>query len=155
MVIREAREIDMGAIAELCLTSLLPAYESLMEPGQAMPWTEGEDVEKYIRGNWPSMRVAWQDDNLVGLIAVNRNHIDLIWIAEATRQQGLGQQMVHDTEVQISETYDEVSVECLNPETIQFFEQRGYLFQREFKDGMSGIKKVVMVRSLAELADRE
>ena len=154
MVIREAREIDMGAIAKLCQNSLMSIYEGLMVPGKSMPWTEGDDVEKYIRGNWPSMRVAWAEDQLVGLIAINRNHIDILWVSEQARQKGIGLKLLDDAEQSLASRYAEMTAECLNEASVTFFQKRGYDIQRQFTDGMSGVEKVVMNKVL-EASDRE
>ncbi|KEQ16372.1 GNAT family N-acetyltransferase [Endozoicomonas numazuensis] len=154
MVIREAREVDMGAIAELCQNSLMKIYEALMAPGKSMPWTEGEDIKKYIRGNWPTMRVAWAEDQLVGLIATHRNHIDILWVSEETRQQGIGQKLLAETEQSLESRYADITAECLTEASIHFFQSRGYDIQRQFTDGMSGVEKVVMSKVL-EASDRE
>ncbi len=154
MVIREAREVDMGAIADLCRNSLMKIYEGLMEPGKSMPWVDGDDVEKYIRGNWPAMKVAWDEDQLVGLIATNRNHIDILWVSEQARQQGIGLKLLDEAEQGLTGRYADMTAECLNESSITFFQHRGYAIQRQFTDGMSGVEKVVVSKVL-EVSDRD
>ncbi len=150
MIIRKAREIDMGAVAILCRESLLKAYDSMIDPDRVMPWSEGDDVEKYVRGNWPCMLVAWQDEKLAGLVAKTKNHIDVIWVNEEFRKKGTGNELLVEAERRLAKRYPELTVECIDEETINFFKKRGYEMQREFIDGMTGVNKVIMVRALTQ-----
>ncbi|MRI33130.1 hypothetical protein EOPP23_09055 [Endozoicomonas sp. OPT23] len=155
MIIRKAQEIDMGSIATLCRESLLKAYDNMIDPDRVMPWSEGDDVEKYVRGNWPCMLVAWQDDKLAGLVAKTKNHIDVIWVNEEFRQQGTGKELLAEAERRLAKRYPELTVECIDKETIRFFEKRGYTMQREFTDGMTGVNKTIMGRSLLQESNQE
>ena len=155
MIIRKAREIDMGAIAKLCRESLLKAYDNMIDPDRVMPWSEGDDVEKYVRGNWPCMLVAWQNEKLAGMVAKTKNHIDVIWVNEEFRQKGTGRELLAEAERRLSKRYTELTVECIDEDTINFFKKRGYEFQREYIDGMTGVNKTIMVRSLVEIAEQQ
>lgn len=151
MVIRKAREYDMSAIVELCRESLITTFSGVMEPEKLRPWAEGGDIEKYVRGNWPDMLVAWQGEKLAGLAAIRSSKIDLIWVAVDFRQQGVGGQLMEEAEQKIAEKYSDVSVECLleDESTKAFYQQRGYECGREYLDGMTGVQKVIMTKSLA------
>ena len=140
-----AREYDMEPLAELCRESLKVTFGD-----RAHRWSGENEIDKYIRGNWPAMLVAQQDDRLAGFASLRDGKIDLVWIGMAFRNQGVGRELMDAVEQKISEEYPSISVECYVPDrqTIQFYEGRGYSIEREYTDGISGIEKVVMGRVL-------
>ena len=147
-IIRKAQEVDLKSLIELCRESLLASYGELVEAEQLRPWSEGEDIEKYVRGIWPKMLVAVDGPDLVGMLALKGNRVDIVWVAQALRSRGIGQMLMEAAEEQIAQNCDSIEVECLGPdiETIQFYEVRGYVRQKEYVDNISGVDKVVMSR---------
>lgn len=146
--IRKAQEIDIKPLVELCRESLLASYGDLVAAEQLRPWSEGGDIDKYIRGIWPHMLVAIDGPDLVGMLALKGNRVDIVWVAQALRTQGIGQMLMETAEAQVAQDCDSIEVECLGPDigTIQFYENRGYVRQKEYVDNISGVDKVVMSR---------
>ena len=147
--IRQAREIDIKPLVELCRESLLSSYGELVEAERLRPWSEGEDIEKYVRGIWPEMLVAVDGPDLVGMLALQGNRIDIVWVSQAMRQQGIGQMLMEVAEEQVAQNCASIEVECLGPdiETIQFYEGRGYVRVKEYVDNISGVDRIVMSRT--------
>ncbi|AMO58659.1 hypothetical protein GZ77_17835 [Endozoicomonas montiporae] len=147
--IRKAREIDIRPLIELCKESLLSSYGELVEAEQLHPWSEGGDIEKYVRGIWPQMLVAVAGPDLVGMLALQGNHIDIVWVSQTMRQQGIGQMLMDNAEEEVAQLCESIEVECLGPDikTIQFYEDRGYVRKREYVDNISGVEKIVMSRT--------
>lgn len=151
-IIRKAREVDLKALLALCKESLLASYGELVEAEKLRPWSEGSDIEKYIRGSWPSILVALNGPDMVGMLSLRGNNIDIAWVAQALREQGIGQMLFEAAEEQVALRYDSISAECLGPdiETLHFYETRGYVKQREYEDNYSGVDKIVLLKSLTE-----
>ena len=149
-IVRKAQEIDIKPLVKLCKESLLASYGELVEAERLRPWSEGGDIEKYVQGIWPDMLVAVDGPDLLGMLALQGNRIDIVWVAQALRQQGIGQMLMDTAEEQVALTCKSIEVECLGPDiqTIQFYEDRGYVRVKEYVDNMSGVDKIVMSRTL-------
>ena len=149
-IVRKAQEVDIKPLVKLCKESLLASYGELVAAEQLRPWSEGSDIEKYVQGIWPDMLVVVDGPDLVGMLALKGNRIDIVWVAQALRQQGIGQILMDTAEEKVAQTYKSIEVECLGPdiETIQFYEDRGYIRVKEYLDNFSGVDKIVMSRTL-------
>ena len=148
-VVRKAQEIDLKPLVELSKESLLASYGELIDAEKLRPWSEGGDVEKYIRGMWPGMLVAVDGPDLVGMLALDGNRVDIVWVSQTFRQQGIGQMLMESAEEHVAQKCESIEVECLGPdiETIQFYEGRGYVRLKEYVDNISGVDKVVMFKA--------
>ena len=150
-VIRQAQEIDIKDLVALCKESLLASFGDLVEPEKLRPWSEGNDIEKYIQGSWPNILVAVDGPDLVGMVCLQENRVDIVWVSQVLRQRGIGQRLMDVAEEQVSQSHEAIEVECLGPdiETIQFYLSRGYIKLKEYEDRISGVDKVVMSKPLS------
>ena len=96
------------------------------------------------------MLVVIDGPDLVGMLALQSNRVDIIWVAQALHQQGIGQMLMGTAEEKVAENCKSIEVECPGPdiETIQFYEGRGYVRVKEYVDNISGVGKIVMSRTL-------
>lgn len=141
---------DTAAIVQLCKVSLPTTYGAFMEPERMRPWIEGSEVEDYVAGTWPRMTVAVLDHEVVGVVALDRAVIDLVWVTDARRRHGIGALLMQHAEATVATEHPEAELECFAPNRagLAFYESRGYVELRRYFEAASGVDKVVFRKPL-------
>ena len=149
--LRPATAADEPAIVDICKTSIATTYGVFMDPERMRPWVEGREVEEYVARMWPGMTVAVRDDQVLGVVALDGQVIDLLWIRGDLRGQGIGSVLMDQAEATLAAQHDVAELECFAPNYagIAFYEARGYAAVRTYYEAASGVDKVVMTKPLA------
>ena len=155
--LRPATEADQPAIVDICKTSIATTYGVFMDPDLMRPWVEGREVEEYVGRVWPHMTVAVSNEQVLGVVALDRHVIDLLWIRADLRGQGIGSALMDQAESMLAAHHDLVELECFAPnhESIAFYEARGYIAVRTYHEAASGVDKVVMTKFLVMLQQHQ
>jgi GNAT superfamily N-acetyltransferase len=146
--LRAATLVDTTAIVRLCKVSLTTTYGAFMAPDRMRPWTEGTEVEDYVAKMWPRTTVAILDHEVVGVVALDKAVIDLLWVADALQGQGIGRRLIrHD--------HSAAELECFAPNRagLAFYKSGGYAEVRRYYETASGVDKVVLRKALQRPAD--
>jgi len=149
--LRAATAGDRPAIVDLCKRSLVATYGGFMDPEKMRPWVEGREVETYVDQTWPHMTVAVRGETVVGVVALDREVIDLVWVRDELRGQGIGAHLMDAAERALAAGHDEAELECFAPNVggLRFYRARGYREVRRYWEQASGVDKVVLRKPLA------
>jgi ribosomal protein S18 acetylase RimI-like enzyme len=151
--LRSATEADRSAIVELCKTSIATTYGAFIEPERMRPWVEGQEVERYVERMWPRMTVAVNvdDEQLLGVVALDGHVIDLLWIRADLRGRGIGSVLMAQAESALAADHDVAELECFAPNrgSIAFYESLGYTAVRTYYEAASGVDRIVMTKPLS------
>ena len=147
---RAATQVDTTAIVRLCKVSLTTTYGAFMEPERMRPWTEGTEVEDYMARMWPRTTVAILDREVVGVVALDAAVIDLLWVADALRGQGIGRRLMRYAEATLAADHAEAELECFAPNRagLAFYRSGGYTEVCRYYEAASGVDKVVLRKPL-------
>ena len=152
LTLRPATETDQPAIVALCKASIATTYGVFMDPERMRPWVDGQEVEHYVEKMWPHMTlaVAVEEEQLLGVVALDGHVIDLLWIRADVRGHGIGSVLMGRAESTLAADHDVAELECFAPNgpSIAFYESRGYTAVRTYFEAASGVDKVVMTKSL-------
>jgi ribosomal protein S18 acetylase RimI-like enzyme len=148
--LRAATAADAGSVVALCKASLTETYGAFMEPDKMRPWTDETEVEDYVARMWPRMTVAIRNDRVVGVVALDDPVIDLIWVKDGLRGQGIGSSLMDHAEQTLGADHDDAELECFAPNlaSLTFYRSRGYAEVRRYYEAASGIDKVVLRKTL-------
>ena len=146
--LRPATEADQPAIVDLCKTSITKTYGHFMDPERMRPWGEGREVEEYVARMWSRMTLAVQHETVLGVVAVEGATIDLVWVRDDLRGQGIGSALVDRAESILATHHQAAELECFGPNhrSIAFYEARGYTTVRTYYEAASGVDRVVMTK---------
>ena len=151
--LRPATEADQPAIVDICKTSITTTYGVFMNPERMRPWVDGQEVEDYVARMWPRMTVAVavDDEQLLGVVALDGHVIDLVWIRADLRGQGIGSVLMEQAEAMVAVHHDVAELEYFAPNraSIAFYESRGYTAVRTYYEAASGVDRVVMTKPLS------
>jgi ribosomal protein S18 acetylase RimI-like enzyme len=157
--LRWATAADQPAIVDICKTSITTTYGAFMDPERMRPWVEGREVEDYVARMWSQMTVAegaegLDDEQVLGVVAIDGRVVDLLWIRADLRGQGIGSALMDQAESLLAEDHDVAELECFAPNdaSIAFYEARGYAAVRTYHEVASGVDKVVMTKHLRSLS---
>ena len=78
--IRSANKDDFHQIVDIWKKSAKYTYENFFDKHILQLWLKGDEIEKYIRRMISKMHVAVFENKVVGVIAIEMNEIDLIWV---------------------------------------------------------------------------
>ena len=129
-------------------------YGVFMDPERMRPWVDGQEVEHYVEKMWPHMTVAAavdvDEEQLLGVVALDGHVIDLLWIRADVRGRRIGSVLMERAESTLAADHDMAELECFAPNgaSIAFYESRGYTAVRTYFEAASGVDKVVMTKSL-------
>lgn len=153
--LRAATLVDTTAIVRLCKVSLTTTYGAFMAPDRMRPWTEGTEVEDYVAKMWPRTTVAILDHEVVGVVALDKAVIDLLWVADALRGQGIGRRLIRHAEATLAADHSAVELECFAPNRagLAFYKSGGYAEVRRYYETASGVEKVVLRKASQRPAD--
>ena len=148
--LRSATEADQPAIVDICKTSIATTYGVFMDPKRMRPWVEGREVEEYVARMWPHMTVAVDRHQVLGVVALDRHVIDLVWIRADLRGRGIGSRLMDRAESILAAHHDVAELECFAPNymSLAFYKARGYIAVRTYFEAASGVDKVVMTKAL-------
>ena len=154
--LRPATEADQPAITDICKTSITTTYGVFMHPKRMRPWVEGREVEEYVARMWPHMTVAVDDQQVLGVVALDGHVIDLLWIRADLRGRGIGSLLMDRAESILAAHHDVAELECFAPNhrSRAFYEARGYTAVRTYYEGASGVDKVVITKALVPSTTR-
>ena len=146
--LRQATEADQPAIVDICKTSITQTYGVFMDPERMRPWVEGREVEEYVARMWSRMTLAVEDEQVLGVVALDGHVIDLLWIRADLRGQGIGSALMDQAESMLATHHDVAELECFAPNraSIAFYESRGYTAVRTYYEAASGVDRVVMTK---------
>jgi ribosomal protein S18 acetylase RimI-like enzyme len=147
---RPATAADQRVIASLCKSSIAATYGPFMNPDLMRPWVEGQEVEDYVAGMWPRMTVAVRADTVLGVVAVEGQVIDLLWVRADLQRQGIGSALMDRAESIVAACHPTAELECFAPNQagITFYQSRGYTAVRTYFETASGVDRVVMTKPL-------
>ncbi len=149
--LRPATDADQPAIVDICKTSITTTYGVFMNPERMRPWVNGQEVEDYVARMWPRMTVAVDDELLQGVVALDGQVIDLLWVRADLRGRGIGSVLMDQAESTLATNYEVAELECFAPNraSIAFYESRGYTAVRTYYEAASGVNRVVMTKPLS------
>ena len=135
---------------DLCRTSLTTTYGAFLDPERMRPWIDGREVEDYVERMWTHMTLAVQDDQTLGVVALDSHVVDLLLIRADRRRQGIGSVLMKRAEAMLAAYHDVAELECFAPNqaSIAFYEARGYAAVRTYYESASGVDRVVMTKRL-------
>jgi ribosomal protein S18 acetylase RimI-like enzyme len=149
--IRRAKADDLGAITDLCKSSIRVTYGPFVAEDRIKPWVEGDETDKYVSSMLSGMLVAVADSEIVGVVAIAGATIDLVWVAPAKRGRGIGAALMTAAEKQIradGHSIARLEVFASNREAIRFYEAHGWTRQDVYPDPVSGVDKARMEKKL-------
>ena len=147
--IREAEEADFDAVVDLCKSSLQATYGSFISAERMKPWSEGDEIEKYVRSTLGNLLVAVDQDGISGVVSVEDDLIGLLWVAIDKRGKGVGQVLIVEAEAVIRKNgHTKLRVEVFEPNTdaIRFYERNGWAKREIYPDPEAGVNTVLMVK---------
>jgi GNAT superfamily N-acetyltransferase len=149
--LQPATHADRQAIIDLCKRSLVTTYGSFMDPERMRPWVEGGEVEAYVEKTWPRTTLAMRGDILAGLVTLEDQVIDLLWVRDELRGQGVGSLLMETAERELAGRYTEAELECFAPNvaSLDFYRARGYREVRRYFEQASGLDKIVLRKPLS------
>ena len=148
--LRPATEADQPAIVDICKGSITKTYGVFMDPERMRPWLEGREVEEYVARMWSRMTLAVEDERVLGVVALDGAIIDLLWVRDDLRGQGVGSALMDRAECMLAATHKMAELECFAPNhgSIAFYEARGYTAVRTYHEAASGVDRIVMTKQL-------
>ena len=98
-----------------------------------------------------TVAVAVDDEQLLGVVALDGHVIDLLWIRADLRGRGIGSALMEQAESTLAADHDVAELECFAPNraSIAFYEARGYTTVRTYYEAASGVDRVVMTKPLS------
>ncbi len=147
--IRQATKADFDAIIEMCKSSLQVTYGSFLDEEDMKPWSEGDEIDKYVRSALGNLLVAVDCDGISGVAGVEGDLIGLLWVAIEKRGEGIGADLIEAAEEMIRKNgHKKVRVEVFEPNTdaIRFYERHGWAKREAYPDPTAGVNKVLMVK---------
>ncbi len=145
--IRQATEADFGAVVDLCKSSLQVTYGSFLDVEAMRRWSEGDELDKYIRARLGSLLIAVDDGLVVGMVAVEDDLIGQLWVAPERRSQGIGKVLLAAAESMIRERgHTTLRVEVFEPNVgaVRFYERHGWAKQDTYREPSSGVNMIRM-----------
>ncbi|MHC4780976.1 MAG: GNAT family N-acetyltransferase [Planctomycetota bacterium] len=151
-IVRLAREPDIPRIIRICRESIVETYGSFIDAEKIEPWTRGDEVRKFVSGNREKMLVSEVDGEVLGVVSIDGDMIDLLWVKLEVRGRGLGTGLMEETERRIFSGFGVARVECFEPNTasIEFYGARGFSAVETVFDSESGVNKVLMEKTKTE-----
>lgn len=145
LVIRAARESDLSEIVRIQKHSLPLAY-GFLDADALDPWLNGDLIERYVDEKWRQMIVAELSDGLVGFAALEGPLIDLLWVRDERRGQGIGSALMDWIEPRIATEHEMAELECFEPNhsAMRFYAKRGYQSTRRYLEPLAGVNKAVL-----------
>ncbi len=147
--IRQATKADFGAVVDLCKSSLQVTYGSFLDVEAMRRWSEGDELDKYVRARLGSLLVAVDDGRIVGMVAVEDDLIGQLWIAPERRGEGIGKVLLAAAESMIRERgHTTLRVEVFEPNVgaVRFYERHGWTKQDTYREPSSGVDMIRMVK---------
>jgi ribosomal protein S18 acetylase RimI-like enzyme len=147
--LRPARESDYQAIVDMCKGSVAEVYGPIMGYEAVQPWAEGDATDKHIRRMLPNSFVALSRDKLLGVMILEDDLVDLLWVASGQRSRGVGAALLNLAEETLKrQGYPLMRLECfeLNTRALSFYIRRGWQKTNRYLDEQSGIYKVLMIK---------
>ena len=149
--IRNAKEGDFDEIVMMCTSSMKATYGHFLTDEETRPWIEGGKTEEYISEMLDHTLVAIYKEKVRGVSVLEDNLIDLIWVAIEYRGKGIGEALIEASESALKKKgVTEAKLECFeaNTSSIDFYKTMGWHCEDTYKDTISGVNKVVMVKTL-------
>ena len=126
-----------------------------MHAERMRPWVDGQEVENYVTRMWSRMTVAVtvdadNDEQLLGVVALDGHVIDLLWIRADLRGRGIGSVLMNQAELMLAVDYPVAELECFAPNHsgLAFYAARGYTTVRRYYEAASGVDRIVMTKQL-------
>ncbi len=113
------------------------------------PWSEGDEIDKYVRSMLGNLLVAVDCDGISGVAAVEGDLIGLLWVAIEKRGEGIGKVLIAAAEEMIRKNgHKKLRVEVFEPniDAIRFYERHGWTKQEAHPDPLAGVNMVLMVK---------
>ena len=151
IICRSAVAEDYNQIVTMCKSSMVATYGGFLDEEAMRPWAEGIETDNYVRKMLSEMIVAEENGKIVGVVCINNDEIDLLWIHIERRRNGIGKKLMEKAEVALSERdYKEAKLECAEPNTpaMKFYRKLGWNERGKFLDEMSGVNKVIMQKDI-------
>ncbi len=148
--IRQATKADFGAVVDLCKSSLAVTYGAFLDAEAMRPWSEGDELDKYVPARLGSLLIAVDDGLVVGMVAVEDDLIGQLWVAPERRSQGIGKVLLAAAESMIRERgHATLRVEVFEPNVgaVRFYERHGWTRQGTYPEPMAGVDMVRMAKS--------
>jgi len=127
-------------------------YGTIFSEEQMTPWITGGETEAYVDRMLGDMQVAEANGAVVGVIALEGDLIDLLWVGLAARGQGVGRRLMTAGEAALSKAGHEtgrLEVFAANDRAIAFYEQNGWVRAERYPDPVAGVDKLLLTKRLA------
>jgi len=152
IIIRQADASDRDQIVAMCKHSMKATYGSFMTEEAMAPLAEGDETDKYVDAMLPHMLVAEDAETVVGVVSLDNETIDLLWVDIERRGQGIGSRLLKQAEDQLAtKGVRKGKLQCFEPNrsSIEFYQSQGWSITDTVHDDMAGVDKVNMVKELA------
>ncbi len=151
MKIRQGRPADVEAIVAMCATSMRAVYGAFFSEEQMRPWIGGDETRNYITGMLDSTLVAAASGEILGVATIKDDLIDLLWVAEDRRGEGIGRALVEQAQGRIrTGGHAQARLECFeaNTNAIACYAHLGYRQIDRYQCPIAAVPKVVMAKPL-------
>lgn len=132
MIVRAARAADIAAMAEATARSYAQGFASILEPSALAARDAAFFAQRFAEA-WPRMRVAEEDDRVLGVSLVTDAHLDMLFVDPAAIGRGAGSALLREAEARGVRT-----LECFrdNRAARDFYERHGWrktdAYERDF-----------------------
>lgn len=150
--IRKARRDDIERIISMCKDSLAATYGDFMDEEAMRPWIAGTETDDYVRSRIAQMLVAEFSGRIAGVVSLDQQSVDLLWVDIDHRRQGIGRCLMERAERELASSgHSTGKLECFEPnrDAIAFYERLGWSIERKYLDETAGVNKVVMTKTLS------
>jgi ribosomal-protein-alanine N-acetyltransferase len=127
--LRRAHAEDLPELIELARRSWLSAF-GLVAPYDLIAWWVRHDrAAEFYRQHWSAMQVLVVDELIAGILQVQNDEINGLWISPTMHRCGHGTYLLHQAENEIAANgYRVAWLHCsaFNPNGLSFYRRRGY-----------------------------
>ncbi len=134
MRIRPAREEDVAALACVAAASYRVAFHAILGEEGLSQRAESFFIARF-GSEWPSVRVADEEDQILGFHQVRDGWLDMLFLAPEAIGQGLGASLLAD-----AEECGAVALECFrdNGAARRFYERHGWQLDQSLEREFAG-----------------
>jgi [ribosomal protein S18]-alanine N-acetyltransferase len=130
VILRQARETDVPELIELARESWLSGFAGTAPISFVNERLARQFEQDWYPRHWPAMTVAEEEGILLGVVQVEGDEINGLWVAPAAQGRGVGTDLLRHAEQQVKASgHSRAWLTCsgFNPRAAQFYLSRGYL----------------------------
>ena len=149
--IRKARKEDQDPIINMCKSSMKETYGSFLDEDALKPLETGSSTDRYIKRMINNMVVAHKNEKVVGVLSIDNNLIDFIWVHGDFRGKGIGKTLMHKAENHLkTKGYKKARLECYEPNkrSIKFYKNLDWIPKSSEYDKKARVNRILMEKSI-------